>query len=52
MLFRSMGPGVSADTLDTETDRKRLTGPGARAARATAEPRMTKDVLGRGLRKR
>ena len=47
-----MGPGVSADTLDAETDRKRLTGPGARAARQTQAPRMTKDVLGRNVRKR
>jgi hypothetical protein len=45
-----MGPGVSADTLDAETDKKRLTGPGARAAKQNQAPRMTKDVLGRGLR--
>jgi hypothetical protein len=41
---------VSADELDAETDKKRLTGPGAKAARQTQEPRMTKDVLGRGRR--
>ena len=41
---------VSADELDTALEKPRLTGPGARAARATAEPRMTKDVLGRGRR--
>ena len=43
---------VSADALDAETDKKRLTGPGARASRATSEPRMTRDVLGRDKRKR
>ena len=43
---------VSADELDTALEKPRLTGPGARAARATAEPRMTKDVLGREKRKR
>jgi hypothetical protein len=41
---------VGADELDTALEKPRLTGPGARAARATAEPRMTKDVLGRGRR--
>ena len=43
---------VGADELDTALEKPRLTGPGARAARATAEPRMTKDVLGREKRKR
>jgi hypothetical protein len=43
---------VSADELDTALAKPRLTGPGARAARATSEPRMTKDVLGREKRKR
>ena len=43
---------VSADALDAETDKKRLTGPGAKAARQTQAPRMTKDVLGRNVRKR
>jgi len=47
-----MGPGVSTDTLDAETDKKRLTGPGARAAKQTQAPRMTKDVLGRNVRQR
>ena len=51
-LVDYMGPGVSADTLDAETDKKRLTGPGAKASRQTQAPRMTKDVLGRGVRKR
>ena len=41
---------VSADELDTALEKPRLTGPGARAARSTSEPRMTKDVLGRGRR--
>ena len=43
---------VSADELDTALEKPRLTGPGARAARATSEPKMTKDVLGREKRKR
>jgi hypothetical protein len=44
--------GVSADELDTALEKPRLTGPGARAARATSEPKMTKDILGREKRKR
>lgn len=44
--------GVSADELDTALAKPRLTGPGARASRATSEPKMTKDVLGREKRKR
>lgn len=44
--------GVSADELDIALAKPRLTGPGARAARATSEPKMTKDVLGREKRKR
>jgi hypothetical protein len=51
-LVDYMGPGVSTDTLDAETDKKRLTGPGARAAKQTQAPRMTKDVLGRNVRQR
>jgi hypothetical protein len=43
---------VSADELDTALEKPRLTGPGARAARAISGPRMTKDVLGREKRKR
>jgi hypothetical protein len=43
---------VSADELDTALEKPRLTGPGAKAARATNEPKMTKDVLGREKRKR
>lgn len=49
-LVDYMGPGVSANTLDAETDKKRLTGPGARAANQNQAPRMTKDVLGRNVR--
>jgi len=45
-----MGPEASTDKLDAETDKRRLTGPGAKAGRQTQEPQMTKDVLGRGLR--
>lgn len=51
-LVDYMGPGVSTNKLDAETDKKRLTGPGAKAARQTQAPRMTKDVLGRNVRKR
>lgn len=43
---------VSADELDTALEKPRLTGPGAGAARSSAEPKMTKDVLGREKRKR
>jgi hypothetical protein len=49
-LVDYMGPGVGTDTLDAETDKKRLTGPGAKAAKQSQGPKMTKDVLGRGLR--
>jgi hypothetical protein len=49
-LVDYMGPGVGADNLDAETDKKRLTGPGAKAAKQSQGPKMTKDVLGRGLR--
>jgi hypothetical protein len=49
-LVDYMGPAVSTATLDAETDKKRLTGPGARAAKQTQAPRMTKDVLGRNVR--
>ena len=51
-LVDYMGPGVSTDTLDAETDKKRLTGPGARAAKQNQAVKMTKDVLGREKRKR
>ena len=51
-LVDYMGSGVSTDTLDAETDKKRLTGPGARAAKQSQAPRMTKDVLGRNVRQR
>jgi len=51
-LVDYMGPAVSADTLDAETDKKRLTGPGARAAKQNQAVKMTRDVLGRNVRKR
>ena len=51
-LVDYMGPAVSTDTLDAETDKKRLTGPGAKAAKQSQAPRMTKDVLGRNVRQR
>jgi hypothetical protein len=43
---------VSTADLDAETDRQRLTGPGARAAKAKSEPKMSADVLGRERRSR
>ena len=48
--------GVSARTstadLDAETDRQRLTGPGARAAKAKSEPKTDVATLGRERRSR
>ena len=48
--------GVSARTstadLDAETDRQRLTGPGARAAKARSEPKTDTATLGRERRSR
>jgi hypothetical protein len=41
---------TSAGDLDTETNRTRLTGPGAKAARRTHEPRMDRATLGRNVR--
>ena len=49
-LVDYMGPAVSTDTLDAETDKKRLTGPGAKAAKQSQAVKMTKDVLGRNVR--
>jgi hypothetical protein len=47
--------GVSAKTstadLDAETDRQRLTGPGARAAKVRSEPKTDTATLGRERRK-
>lgn len=51
-LVDYMGPAVSTDTLDAETDKKRLTGPGAKAAKQSQAVKMTKDVLGRNVRQR
>jgi hypothetical protein len=42
---------TSTDDLDAVTD-KRLTGPGAKAAKAQSQPKMTADVLGRERRQR
>jgi hypothetical protein len=44
-MFHSEEP--DADTLDAETNRPRLTGPGAKAARTKHEPRMDRTTLGR-----
>jgi hypothetical protein len=41
---------TSAADLDTETNRTRLTGPGAKAARTSHEPRMDRATLGRNVR--
>ena len=41
---------VDTDNLDAVTN-KRLTGPGAKAAKSNAEPKMSADVLGREKRK-
>jgi hypothetical protein len=41
---------LDTDDLDAVTQTPRLKGPGARAARAPAEPNMTPDVLGRARR--
>jgi hypothetical protein len=43
---------TSTADLDAETNKSRLTGPGAKAARTLAEPKMTPDVLGRERRTR
>lgn len=44
------GGGVDADTLDQQLKQPRLTGPGAKSARAKAEPDYSPDVLGRRRR--
>jgi hypothetical protein len=41
---------TSASDLDAKTDRPRLTGPGAKAARTSHEPRMDRATLGRNVR--
>lgn len=43
---------VSTADLDAETDRQRLTGPGARAAKAKSEPKTDTATLGRDRRSR
>jgi hypothetical protein len=42
---------LDTDALDA-VDSKRLTGPGAKAAKSNAEPKMSADVLGREKRSR
>ena len=42
---------MGADELDAVTN-KRLTGPGARAAKSQSEPKMSADILGRERRGR
>ena len=44
-------PELSANDLDAETDRQRLKGPGARAAKAQAEPKTDAATLGREKRR-
>ena len=46
-----MSPGVSVAKLDAETDRPRLTGPGAKAARTAREPDFDEKTLGRPLKR-
>jgi hypothetical protein len=46
-----MVDNMGADELDAVTN-KRLTGPGARAAKSQSEPKMSADVLGRERRSR
>ena len=47
-LVNNMGP----EKLDAETDRPRLTGPGAKASKQTQAANMSADVLGREVRRR
>jgi len=42
---------IDTDDLDAETNRPRLTGPGARASRAAAEPKMDMATTGRARRR-
>ena len=44
-------PSMDTDDLDAETNRPRLTGPGAKASRAAAEPKMDTATTGRAKRK-
>jgi hypothetical protein len=43
---------VDTDSLDQETDKPRLRGPGAKIARANTAPKTDVGTLGRELRKR
>jgi len=47
----SLTPDVQDDQLDAETNRPRLTGPGAKASRAAAAPKMDTATTGRAKRK-
>jgi hypothetical protein len=47
----SVVPALSADDLDAETDRQRLKGPGARAAKTQADPKTDSSTLGRERRR-
>jgi hypothetical protein len=42
---------LDTDDLDAETNRPRLTGPGAKASKAAAEPKMDTATTGRAKRK-
>lgn len=44
------GGGISADTLDQQLKKPRLTGPGAAGAKAQVQPNLSPDVLGRKKR--
>lgn len=46
-----VAPAVSVGDLDAETNRPRLTGPGAKASRAAAEPKMDTATTGRAKRR-
>jgi hypothetical protein len=47
-----MGPGGDTEKLNQVDKEPRLTGPGAKAAKQSQAVKMTKDVLGRNVRKR
>ena len=42
-----IGPGVSTNKLDAETNKQRLSGPGAKLSRQGSSPNMSDEVLGR-----
>ena len=49
-LGTTAAPDADNEKLDAETNRQRLTGPGARAAKTNREPKMDRDTLGREKR--